>query len=202
MPPSTYRAPPPVRVRAMSADASGLMALASTTIPRKPANCRATSSAPCGGQIENTTSVLACSSARSSNGVNPDCSARRNVASLRPVRNQPTSWPRPTRQAATAAPMAPGCRTANRLRGISSLLSFRGPRDERCEPLGRTDRGSRCRPYRQGGNCEPQQCTHQPQRSGVRGVPGSACGQGRPGERTAKRHTDTHAYLTAGRRHR
>jgi hypothetical protein len=32
----------------MSTDVSGLMALASTTIPRKPANCRATSSAPCG----------------------------------------------------------------------------------------------------------------------------------------------------------
>jgi hypothetical protein len=36
----------------------------------------------------------------------PACAARRDVASLRPLCNQPTSWPRPTRHAATAAPIA------------------------------------------------------------------------------------------------
>src|SRR5580704_6160547 len=93
------------------------MALASTQTPVKPvaATARAVSSAACGGQTERTTSARRARSAvwPAASGpaaaVSPATAARAWVAGPRPAGTHSTWYPRPVRQAATAAPISPGC---------------------------------------------------------------------------------------------
>src|SRR5580693_345087 len=93
------------------------MALASTYTPVKPASAtaRATSSAACGGQTDRMMSARRARSAAwpAASGpaaaVSPAAAARAWVAGPRPAGTHSTWYPRPVRQAATAAPISPGC---------------------------------------------------------------------------------------------